>query len=244
MIRRLLVPFLAVLAFGLLFATSHAKAEAAITQGDLVCNENSLFCPTSSVHELSTLVANYPYPNVTAPQPQIVTPTITVHKPITKTVTYDVTTRGTITADMATFKAQTAETYADSRGWSRLGVTFKEVASGGQFTLVLSQAEEVPNFGYPCDSAYSCNVGRYVIINQDRWQGATQPWNDAGGSLRDYRNMVVNHETGHWLGHPHTYCSGPGQAASVMMQQSINLGGCKFNPWPLDSEIWSTTLGI
>jgi hypothetical protein len=26
-----------------------------------------------------------------------------------------------------------------------------------------------------------------------------------------------------------------------MQQQSINLG-CSFNPWPLDSELWSTRL--
>jgi hypothetical protein len=244
MLRRLLVPFLGLLASIFILATSQVQAESPVHGGEVVCNENNFYCPVSSVHELSSLVANYPYPNVTSPQSPIATPPITVRKAVTQTVTYDITTRGKITADFTTFKAQVAETYADSRGWSRLGVVFKEVPSNGQFTVVLSQAEEVPSFGSPCDSAYSCNVGRYVIINQDRWQGATAPWNEAGGPLRDYRHMVVNHETGHWLGHPHTYCSGTGQAASVMMQQSINLGGCKFNPWPLDSEIWSTRLGI
>lgn len=76
-----------------------------------------------------------------------------------------------------------------------------------------------------------------MIINEDRWLGATPAWNDAGGSLRDYRHMVINHETGHWLGFSHSYCGGPGQLAPVMQQQSISLQGCKFNPWPLTSEI-------
>jgi len=162
-----------------------------------------------------------------------------------QTVTYSVMTRGVITADLAVFKADANETLNDSRGWARMGVRFQEVASGGMFTLVLSQASQMTTFSATgCDTQYSCNVGRYVVINQDRWRGATPSWNDAGGSLRDYRHMVVNHETGHWLGHGHAHCSAAGQPAQVMQQQSINLEGCKFNPWPTASELWSTTLGI
>jgi hypothetical protein len=161
-----------------------------------------------------------------------------------RTVTYDVTTKGVITANMTEFKTDANQTLNDSRGWARMGVRFQQVASGGMFTLVLSQASQLPTFSSGCDALYSCNAGRYVVINQDRWLGATPSWNQAGGSLRDYRHMVVNHETGHWLGHGHAHCGGAGQSAAVMQQQSIDLEGCKFNPWPLASELWSTTLGI
>lgn len=164
--------------------------------------------------------------------------------PISKTVTYDVTTRGAVTADMAEFRAQANATLNDARGWARLGVGFQQVASGGTFTIVLSEASQIPTFSSGCDTTYSCTVGRYVIINQDRWLGASSSWNQAGGSLRDYRHMVINHETGHWLGHGHEFCGGAGQAAPVMQQQSIDLQGCSFNPWPIASEIWSTRLGI
>jgi hypothetical protein len=160
------------------------------------------------------------------------------------TVTYDVTTRGTITADFAQFKTLANQTLNDPRGWARLNVQFTEVASGGMFTLVLAQANQLPTFSSGCSADWSCTAGRYVIINQDRWEGTTTSWNNAGGSLRDYRHMVVNHETGHWLGHDHQYCSGAGQLAPIMQQQSIDLQGCKFNPWPLPSELWSSRLGI
>lgn len=166
------------------------------------------------------------------------------NKPVTKTVTYDVTTKGIITANLAEFKNQTNATLNDSRGWARMGVAFKEVASGGMFTLVLAEASQLPSFSPGCSPDYSCRAGRYVIINQDRWIGATPSWNQAGGSLRDYRHMVVNHETGHWLGHDHESCGGVGQAAPVMQQQSISLNGCQFNPWPLANELWSSQLGI
>lgn len=165
-------------------------------------------------------------------------------RPQSRIVTYDVMTKGAVTASLAEFKSQASATLNDGRGWARLGVAFQEVASGGMFTLVLSEASQLPTFSSGCGVEYSCRAGRYVIINQDRWLTATPSWNSAGGTLRDYRHMVVNHETGHWLGHGHTNCSGAGSAAAVMQQQSINLQGCTFNPWPLASELWSTQLGI
>lgn len=164
--------------------------------------------------------------------------------PVSRVVTYDVTSRGTIHADMSEFRVQAGATLNDVRGWARLGVAFQEVAAGGMFTLVLSEASQMPTFSSGCGMEYSCQAGRYVIINQDRWLGATSPWNSEGGSLRDYRHMVVNHETGHWLGHSHETCGGAGQPAPVMQQQSIGLQGCSFNSWPLASELWSTQLGI
>ncbi|HEX5017257.1 MAG TPA: DUF3152 domain-containing protein, partial [Actinomycetes bacterium] len=59
----------------------------------------------------------------------------------------------------------------------------------------------------------------------------------AGGNLRQYRAMVVNHETGHWFGLGHASCGGSGKLAPVMMQQSKGLEGCRPNPWPLPGEI-------
>lgn len=209
------------------------------------CTETQLYCPVATTEGLSTLLRDFPVPSISAPVvPTFAEPNLSVRKPISRSVKYQVTTRGVISADFNTFKAQVQETLDDSRGWARLGVKFEQVASGGEFTVVLSEASQVPTFASICDSTYSCQVGNYVVINQDRWQGATPSWNNAGGDLRNYRHMVVNHETGHWLGHRHANCGGPGQAAPVMQQQSINLQGCKFNAWPLDSEIWSTKLGI
>ena len=78
-------------------------------------------------------------------------------------------------------------------------------------------------------------MGRHVVINQLRWTRASPAWNRAGRSLRGYRHMVVNHETGHWLGRGHASCHGRGRAP-VMMQQSKGTGGCRFNPWPLPRE--------
>ncbi len=157
--------------------------------------------------------------------------------PLRRTFTYHVETRGPINANLAEFRRQAQETFEDPRGWRTAGVAFRPVASGGDFTLVLAVAGAVPGFSSGCSATWSCRVGRYVIINQTRWQTASPAWNARGRSLRDYRHLVVNHETGHWLGHGHRGCAGPGPAP-VMMQQSKGTGACSFNPWPLPSERW------
>lgn len=153
--------------------------------------------------------------------------------------TYSVATRGPVTASLKEFRSQAQQTYDDPRGWRAAGFEFRPVKRGGDFTLVLSTAAMVPSFSSVCSSTWSCRVGRYVIINQTRWLHASPAWNAAGRSRRDYRHMVVNHETGHWLGHGHAYCSGSGPAP-VMMQQSKGRGGCSFNPWPLPWERWTS----
>ncbi len=102
---------------------------------------------------------------------------------------------------------------------------FREVPRGGDFTVVLSQASRLPGFSSVCSTTYSCRVGRYVVINQDRWRPARRT---SRPTLEEYRRMVVNHETGHWLGRGHAYC--PGRArrlAPVMQQQSKGMQGCR-----------------
>ena len=155
--------------------------------------------------------------------------------------TYTVSKNGS-TADLATFAQLANETLNDARGWSQLGIRFEQVQSGGMFNLILAQSSQLPSYSSGCSVDWSCRAGNNVVINNDRWVGASESWNNGGGSLRDYRHMVVNHEVGHWLGHDHQTCGGAGQPAPLMQQQSIDLQGCTFNPWPLKSELWTNRL--
>jgi Protein of unknown function (DUF3152) len=154
-----------------------------------------------------------------------------------RVIPYRIETRGDIVVSMKEFRARTDEIYADPRGWSRAYVHFKRVRQGGAFSLVLAEAAYVPRFAPICDRYWSCRVGRYVIINQNRWRWGTPYFRSSGGTLREYRAMVVNHETGHWFGLDHAGCGGRGRPAPVMMQQSKGLHGCEPNGWPLGWEI-------
>jgi hypothetical protein len=157
----------------------------------------------------------------------------------TKTINYCAALKDVAPSNLPTLEAMLKNTYGDIRGWGLNGqVTFKQVGqgSGCDLTVWLSAASDMPSFGAICDTTWSCTVKPYVIINYDRWQNASPAWQQYGGSLEDYRHMVINHETGHWLGFNHSQCSRAGQLAPVMQQQSINLQGCAFNPWPLPVE--------
>jgi hypothetical protein len=155
--------------------------------------------------------------------------------PVRHRVTYDVETRGRIVVDLGVFRRQVQATFDDRRGWRGSGIVFRRVARGGDFTVVLSAASRVTSFSSGCSSEWSCRVGRFVVINQLRWRTASPAWNAADRSRRSYRHMVVNHETGHWLGHGHRSCPGEGRAP-LMQQQSKGLEGCTANPWPTAAE--------
>lgn len=147
---------------------------------------------------------------------------------------YSVTTRGNVWTDTALFREVVAETLNHPRGWAQAHLRFREVRSGGDFTVVLSNAGHLRSFSSVCSSFYSCRVGRYVVINQDRFRKGSPYF---PGTLTEYRRMVINHETGHWLGRGHAYCSGRGKLAPVMQQQSKGMQGCRVNPWPLGREV-------
>lgn len=207
------------------------------------CTESDLYCSATSADELPHMLENFPVPSIASPASKFASVEFKVKKTVTRTIKYAIATKGTVKTSESTFKTQVQQILDDQRGWTRLGVKF-ELGDNPEFTVVLAEASQVPTYGAPCDTEYNCNVGNFVVANEDRWLYATKPWNDAGGNAIDYRHLVINHELGHWLGHGHPGCSGPGGAAGVMQQQSIDLGGCKFNAWPLDSEIWSTRLSI
>lgn len=151
---------------------------------------------------------------------------------------YCTAVKGVDASALTEYRQKLAAVYGDPRGWNDGGVaTLAYAESGCDFTAWLSAPASMTSFGAICDSYYSCRVGPNVIVNYDRWMGATDPWNAAGGTLEDYRVMVINHETGHWFGFGHRDCPAAGQLAPVMQQQSISLQGCTFNPWPTAAEL-------
>lgn len=164
-----------------------------------------------------------------------------------KTYTYCIATKGVDAGNIPALRSKLESAYTSPRGWSLDGlVEFKAVNTGCSFTVWLSASSLMSTFGSICDAMWSCRVGPNVVLNFDRWQNASPSWNANGGSLEEYRHMVINHETGHWLGFGHAMCSGAGQPAPVMQQQSIDLQGCVFNPWPTTGELATLrrTLGI
>lgn len=239
-------PYVAALQFtGLLLvfitALGYSQYAAAETVG---CSSKDAYCFTPQLTKTVERLDAVTMPKIATPI-WLTQQGVQSQAAASREVTYVAARKGNVTADFDEFLSQVNQTLNSPQGWSRLGVRFVRVESGGQFTIWLSEATHVPSFSPSgCDAVVSCRVGDDVIINETRWVNGADAWNAAGGSLRDYRHMVVNHETGHWLGHGHEYCGGSGQMAPVMQQQTLDMQGCNPNPWPQGHELYSPQLGI
>lgn len=155
-------------------------------------------------------------------------------------LTYCVASKGDV-GSLTGFENTVFRVLNDTKGWPRAGVYFEQVSDGCDFTITLAEPQYMTSFSSGCSEEYSCRVGDDVIINLKRWNNGIEAWLDAGGTLSQYRTMVINHEVGHRLGHTdnETTCAGNGQSAPLMQEQSMFLLGCVPNQWPLDNELWT-----
>ncbi|WP_308294802.1 DUF3152 domain-containing protein [Streptomyces sp. JJ66] len=158
-------------------------------------------------------------------------------------LTYRVDVEDGLGLDADFFARAVHTTLNDERSWAHDGQRdFVRVDSGPvDFVMTLASpattAEWCAKSGLDttvdnvsCDSAATDRI----MINAYRWgQGAATFGPDL---MREYREMLINHEVGHRLGFNHVGCSGDGALASVMMQQTKTLTSgdrtCRPNPWP------------
>ena len=159
-----------------------------------------------------------------------------------RVVTYTVRTDRAYDSETNVFAAMASVTLNDRRGWTARGTRFKRVAHGGDFDLRLATPRTVAAAHPTCDRAYSCRVRDDIRINGRRWTtGATTYRRE---SLYSYRQYVINHEVGHWLGFGHAPCPRTGTPAPVMSQQTIRLDGCTPRVWPLAEELARLPAGL
>ncbi|MFE4452454.1 DUF3152 domain-containing protein [Streptomyces sp. NPDC056796] len=144
--------------------------------------------------------------------------------------------------DSGLFAEAVQKTLNDDRSWAHNGaMTFERISSGEpDFVITLASPGttavwcaksglDTTEDNVSCDSAATDRV----MINAYRWaQGAATFGPD---KMLTYRQMLINHEVGHRLGHNHVSCRTPGALAPVMQQQTktLDLDGvkCRPNPW-------------
>lgn len=135
------------------------------------------------------------------------------------------------------FAEHVAVILSDRRGWIRGGkVAFQRVGKGAGTQVILATPATVDKLCAPLqtEGKVSCCNGARVVVNVDRWLYAVPHWT---GTLKTYRQMLINHEMGHRIGHGHRMCPGDGKLAPVMQQQTYGLQGCRANSWPLPEEL-------
>jgi hypothetical protein len=144
-----------------------------------------------------------------------------------------------VAVDMAAFAAKIDQTLGDARSWIASGtVRLQRVpgTAGYDFTIYLATESTSTRMcaagGTDTDAYTSCRTVGKVILNLDRWYLSVPDYVNAKVPLETYRTYMINHETGHQLGHGHELCPGKGKPAPVMEQQTLGLHGCVANPWP------------
>ncbi|MEV4922370.1 DUF3152 domain-containing protein [Streptomyces roseoverticillatus] len=140
------------------------------------------------------------------------------------------------------FATAVHRTLNDERSWGHDGTrTFERVSSGhADFVITLAtpgttavwcakSGLDTTQDNVSCDSAATDRV----MINAYRWAQGARTYGD---KMYAYRQMLINHEVGHRLGHDHETCGKEGALAPVMMQQTkfLTTDGvtCKPNAWP------------
>jgi Protein of unknown function (DUF3152) len=142
--------------------------------------------------------------------------------------------------DTAGFAAKVVSVLSDPRSWTKQhDVALQRVDSGPvDFRVTLTSSMTVRQLcGYELRIETSCwspqNDDR-VVLNIARWIRGDVAY---VGDLDAYHVYMINHESGHALGHSHAHACLSGGLAPVMMQQTISLKAtnaqmCQANPWP------------
>lgn len=147
-----------------------------------------------------------------------------------------------LSLDAGLFAEAVQKTLNDNRSWAHNGaMTFERISSGHpDFVITLASPGTTGEWcaksgldttvdNVSCDSASTDRV----MINAYRWAQGSATFGPK--NLLAYRQMLINHEVGHRLGHNHVSCRTPGALAPVMQQQTktLDIDGikCKPNPW-------------
>jgi len=156
-----------------------------------------------------------------------------------KVLRYRVDVENGIDLSAADVAKQVDRILADPRGWTADGHSaFQRVSSGAtDFVVRLATPGTVDKVcatqGLDTGGQYNCSVNGNVMVNLRRWLLATPVY---AKTVRTYRALIINHEVGHFLGHGHVDCPGPGRPAPAMMQQIKGMHGCVPNVWPYDED--------
>ena len=146
--------------------------------------------------------------------------------------------------DARLFSDTVFKTLNDPRSWGHGGKMTFERVSTGPADIIITLASPGTTDKWCAKSGLDTSVENVscdaastprTMINAYRWARGAATYGPR--RIHEYRQMLVNHEVGHRLGHGHVGCPKEGALAPVMMQQTkfLSLDGgptCKPNAWP------------
>ncbi|WP_107451547.1 DUF3152 domain-containing protein, partial [Actinacidiphila rubida] len=161
-----------------------------------------------------------------------------------KVMTFRVDVEKGLPLDPRLFSDTVFTTLNDPRSWGHGGSMTFERVSTGHADIVVTLASPGTTARWCAKSGLDTSVENVscdaastprTMINAYRWAQGAATYGPS--RMHEYRQMLINHEVGHRLGHSHVGCPKEGALAPVMMQQTkfLSLDGgptCKPNAWP------------
>jgi hypothetical protein len=150
--------------------------------------------------------------------------------------------------DLTQFATTVQTVLSDPRSWTagtgKAAISIERVDSGPidfHVTLVSSiTVRSLCGYSIPIETSCYAPKGQFksttnrVVLNDSRWVRGDAAYI---ADLASYREYMINHESGHALGHQHAHSCLADGLAPTMMQQTIGLKTasgqlCQANPWP------------
>lgn len=139
-------------------------------------------------------------------------------------------------ANKAALEERTAAVTSATGGWGLGGaLAFEAAQKGCNVTVQLTRSAQMKAVDPACDGQSTCQVGAVVAVNADRWAAAPSGW---GGTLDSYREELLRHEVGHWLGFDHASCTSP--VSPISQATIVTMPGCSPNWYAIPAETQGT----
>jgi hypothetical protein len=163
------------------------------------------------------------------------TPTPVLHSIVNKlpSATYTYCTSATSQAESEVLSDSVASTLTDSTGWSLGGrLRFAPVQNNCNLSIRLVRATQMSSLSATCSGQSTCRLGNQIELNLSNWMVPPTTWTQGTGS---YRQQMIEHEIGHWLGFDHGSCTLKSSAVPILESPTVILNGCSPNWYQLSS---------
>lgn len=151
-------------------------------------------------------------------------PKLSSNAPTFPVATFSYCLDASSTAEAKVLSSSASNAFSDLAGWNLGGrLKFVQVSSNCNFGIDLMPASSMSSVSTACAGQTTCGVGSTLALNLSNWLAAPAAWI---GGIDSYREQMISHEVGHWLGFSHASCFAKSSPVPILEDPTVELDGC------------------